>query len=89
MDIGLGDESDSMSPRMALISWLNTSSRQSPTIVIEQEHLEALLLEKRPDDRDDISGSFFVVTGPLRRFQFGRVLQNQSCKECNPRAATT
>ena len=55
-------------------AWLNTGSRSSPTLVIEEEELEALLAAKGLDDLEDLSGSFFAVVGPLRKSAGGKLL---------------
>lgn len=48
-------------------AWLNTGSRGSPTVVIEQLQLEDLLERKGLTDLDDLSGSYFAMMDRVRR----------------------
>lgn len=54
-------------------AWLNTGWG-SPTLVIEEQELEALLARHRMDELDDLSGSFFAFMGRLRHSGQGKPL---------------
>ena len=55
-------------------AWLNTGSRLTPTVKIDREALETILAEKRMDDLDDLSGSYFAFWGPLRQGPSGKLM---------------
>ncbi|MFT4221169.1 MAG: hypothetical protein QM611_11740 [Microbacterium sp.] len=52
-------------------AWLNTG-RGSPTIVIEEDELQAVLARSGLTDLEDLTGSYFAFMGRLRRQDSGR-----------------
>ena len=55
-------------------AWLNTGSRLTPSLVIEEDDLLSLLDRKGMSDLEDLSGSYFAIMGRLRQGPSGKRL---------------
>ena len=55
-------------------AWLNTGGRNSPTVLIDEDHLQSVLEVWDMALLDDLSGAFFAFYGYLRRGPSGKLL---------------